>query len=131
MNKLSREELLEKICPTDATNDCCQGNRSYSCDKCDELLNYLLDRYDAKVRATAIEEFISEIDLDKPMHFTKEQAAWIKKYVILKRHDAIKEFVKSIEKNQTMQDNYLDAPRFEMSVDMTDILKIAEQLKEG
>lgn len=45
--------------------------------------------------------------------------------------DAIDEFVKSIEKNQTMQDNYFDAPRFEMSVDMTDILKIAEQLKEN
>lgn len=96
MNELSREELLEKICPTDATNDCCQGNCSCSCDKCDDVLNYLLDRYDAKVKA-----------------------------------DAIQEFVKSIEKNQTMQDNYFDAPRFEMSVDMTDILKIAEQLKEG
>lgn len=99
MNKLSREELLEKICPTDATNDCCQGNCSYSCDKCDDVLNYLLDRYDSKVRADAIEEFISEIDLDKPMQFTKEQAAWIKKYVILKKHDAIDELVKEFDKS--------------------------------
>lgn len=62
----------------------CEGNKHIFCDKS-------LTEHDAKVRATAIDEFISEIDLDKPMHFTKEQAAWIKKYVILKRQDAIEE----------------------------------------
>ena len=56
---------------------------------------------------------------------------YLQKIISEAKADAIEEFVKSIEKNQTMQDNYFDAPRFEMSVDMTDILKIAEQLKEG
>ena len=45
------------------------------------------------------------------------------------RNKAIDEFVRAIEKNQTIQDSYLSPPYFEMSVDMTDILKIAEQLK--
>jgi len=127
MNKLSREELLEKICPTDAINDCCQGDCSYSCDKCDDVLNYLLDRYDEKVKTDAIEEFCNEIDIDKPMHFTKEQAAWIKKYVILKRHDAIDELVKEFDKSIKSE--------IRREYWWTDVVvrmkKIAERLKGG
>ena len=87
----------------------------------------LQEEHDAKVRETAIEEFISEIDLDKPMHFTKEQAAWIKKYVILKKHDAIDELVKEFDKSI----------KYEIRSEYwwTDVIvrmkKIAEQLKEG
>lgn len=51
MNELTRAELIDRICLADATCDCGQGNCSSSCDKCEDILNYLLDRYDAKVRA--------------------------------------------------------------------------------
>lgn len=46
------------------------------------------------------------------------------------RAKVIEEFVKAIEKNQTRHDSYSAPIEFDMSVDMTDILKIAEQLKE-
>lgn len=93
---------------------------SYSC-----LFDW--EEHNAKVRETAIEEFISEIDLDKPMQFTKEQSAWIKKYVILKRHDAIDELVKEFDKSIKSE--------IRREYWWTDVVvrmkKIAEQLKEG
>ena len=46
------------------------------------------------------------------------------------RADAIDEFVKAIEKHQTRQDSYLEPPYVEMGLDMTDVLEVAEQLKE-
>ena len=46
------------------------------------------------------------------------------------RADTIEEFVKAIEKHQTRQDSYLDPPYVEMGLDMTDVLEVAEQLKE-
>ena len=46
------------------------------------------------------------------------------------RADAIEEFVKAIEKHQTRQDSYLDPPYVEMGLDMTDVLEVAEKLKE-
>ena len=46
------------------------------------------------------------------------------------RADAIDEFVKAIEKHQTRQDSYLDPPYVEMGLDMTDVLEVAEKLKE-
>lgn len=65
---------------------------SYSC-----LFDW--EEHDAKIRKDAIEEFCNGIELDTPMHFTKEQSEWIKKYVILKRYEAIEEFVKEFEKS--------------------------------
>ncbi|MCQ2211269.1 MAG: hypothetical protein MJZ34_13375 [Paludibacteraceae bacterium] len=58
MNEISRKELIEKICLTDATYDCGQGDCSSSCSKCDDVLNYLLDRYDKQIMSDAIEEFL-------------------------------------------------------------------------
>lgn len=55
MSDLSREELLSNICFVDAINECVEG-RDCGCDKCDSILNCLLDRYDAKIRADAINE---------------------------------------------------------------------------
>ena len=46
------------------------------------------------------------------------------------RADAIEEFVKAIEEHQTRQDSYLDPPYVEMGLDMTDVLEVAEKLKE-
>ena len=46
------------------------------------------------------------------------------------RAEAIEEFVKAIEEHQTRQDSYLDPPYVEMGLDMTDVLEVAEKLKE-
>lgn len=50
-----------------------------------------------KGRVDALEEFCSEIDLEEPMHFTKEQVRWIKKYVIVKRQNVIEECLNIIK----------------------------------
>lgn len=39
------------------------------------------------------------IDLEKPMHFTKEQSEWIKQYVILKRKEVIDDTIQEIHDN--------------------------------
>lgn len=54
---MTREELTEKICPTDATYECGQGDCTSNCNDCNELLNALLDEYDKQIRADAIEEY--------------------------------------------------------------------------
>lgn len=46
------------------------------------------------------------------------------------RAKVIDEFVKRIEKNQTHHNSCTSPIEFDMSVDMTDILAIAEQMKE-
>lgn len=52
---MTRDELLERICPNDASYDCSTGE-SGSCSKCDELLNKWLNEYDAEIRADVIDE---------------------------------------------------------------------------
>lgn len=43
------------------------------------------------------------VDLEKPMHFTKEQSEWIKAYVIVKKQEARAEVIDKViqaEKNK-------------------------------
>lgn len=46
---MTRDELLERICPTDASYDCSTGESGTSCSKCNELLNKWLNEYDAEI----------------------------------------------------------------------------------
>lgn len=55
---MTREELIEHICPTDASNDCSAGESGTSCSRCDEMLNGWLDEYDAKVRSEVLREVV-------------------------------------------------------------------------
>ena len=68
-----------------------------------------------------------DYDCDKCKRLTKE---WFDEYDKQIRTDVIEEFVKAIEKHQTRQDSYLDPPYVEMGLDMTDVLEVAEKLKE-
>ena len=63
-------------------------------------------------------------------HATKECIEMLLDLYQQGRTDAIEEFVKAIEKHQTRQDSYLDPPYVEMGLDMTDVLEVAEKLKE-
>lgn len=54
---MDREELIERICLTDATYECGQVGFSGNCEKCEEVLNALLDEYDKQIKADAIDEF--------------------------------------------------------------------------
>ena len=63
-------------------------------------------------------------------HATKECIEMLLDLYKQGRADAIDEFVKAIEEHQTRQDSYLDPPYVEMGLDMTDVLEVAEKLKE-
>lgn len=54
---MDREELIERICPTDATYECGRGDCESNCQNCGVLLNALLDEYDKHIRADAEREF--------------------------------------------------------------------------
>ena len=54
---MTREELLYKICPTDTTFDCRNGNKYCNCDDCVNEMNVWLEEYDKQIRAEAIEEY--------------------------------------------------------------------------
>ena len=54
---MTREELLYKICPTDTTYDCRNGNKYCNCDDCVNEMNVWLEEYDKQIRTDAIEEY--------------------------------------------------------------------------
>ena len=54
---MTREELLYKICPTNTTYDCRNGNKYCNCDDCVNEMNVWLEEYDKQIRIDAIEEY--------------------------------------------------------------------------
>lgn len=54
---MTRELLLENICPTDYTDVCVL----VGCEHCNRVLNEMLDEYDKQIRAEAIDEFIHKV----------------------------------------------------------------------
>lgn len=54
---MTREELLYKICPTDTTYDCRNGNKYCNCDDCINEMNVWLEEYDKQIKAETIEEY--------------------------------------------------------------------------
>ena len=54
---MTREELLYKICPTDTTYDCRNGNKYCNCDDCVNEMNVWIEEYDKQIKANAIEEY--------------------------------------------------------------------------
>lgn len=48
---MTREELIERICPTDCTDKCFEGN--ISCDICDNITGLMLDEYEKQIEEEA------------------------------------------------------------------------------
>lgn len=46
---MTREELIERICPTDCLDKCFEGN--ISCDICDKITGLMFDEYEKQIRA--------------------------------------------------------------------------------
>lgn len=61
MTGLTREGLLNLICPTCATTNCRKGDSSASCNACDAVLKVLLDRYDSTLISDTLDEFREKI----------------------------------------------------------------------
>lgn len=53
---MTRDELLDKICLTDSIADCCSSDYIFECDDCKVTLGYILDEYEADIRAEVIDE---------------------------------------------------------------------------
>ena len=62
-DKMTREELLYKICPTDTTFDCRNGNKNCNCDDCVNEMNVWLEEYDNQIISEVIDKIIEELEL--------------------------------------------------------------------
>ena len=58
---MNRDKLLNRICPTDRTYDCCNGDDKYNCNDCKRIMSKWLDEYDNQIRADAIDEAKNKI----------------------------------------------------------------------
>ena len=56
---MTRDKLLNSICPGWKTIGCCNGDKSYNCDDCNQILNNWLDKYDKHV----IEQYKTDTNL--------------------------------------------------------------------
>ena len=83
-----------------------------------------------KLRNSAIGCDAKQFECDKYLDCDSCLEDKIKEHDKQIRADAIGEFVKAIEKHQLRQDSYLEPPYVEMGLDMTDVLEVAEKLKE-
>lgn len=51
---MTREELIERICPTDCLDKCFEGD--ISCDICDKITGLMFDEYDKQIRLETLRE---------------------------------------------------------------------------
>ena len=58
---MTRDKLLNNICPGCMTIGCCNGDKSCNCSDCNRVLNKWLDEYDKQIRADAIDDFANWI----------------------------------------------------------------------
>ena len=58
---MTRDILLNNLCPTDTTFDCWNSDEICNCDDCNRVLNKWLDEYDKQIRADAIDEYKEEV----------------------------------------------------------------------
>ena len=62
---MTRELLLQKICPNACINDC----RFIGCAQCNVQLNEWLDEYDKQIRADAIDGFAKRLKAECREHY--------------------------------------------------------------
>ena len=58
---MTRDKLLNSICPMSRVYDCCISDEDYDCDNCKRLTKEWFDEYDKQIRIEAIEEFAREL----------------------------------------------------------------------
>ena len=59
---MTRDILLNNLCPTDTTFDCWNGDEICNCDDCNRVLNKWLDEYDKQIRAKAINDYYNKLN---------------------------------------------------------------------
>ena len=58
---MTRDKLLNRICPTDRVYDCYNSDTQYHCNDCKQLMNKWLDEHDNQIRAEVIDEFAKKL----------------------------------------------------------------------
>lgn len=61
---MTRDELLEKICPADNITECCSGECMFGCDDCKVTMEYMFAEYEARIKDAVIDECIAKINRD-------------------------------------------------------------------
>lgn len=124
---MTREKLLEHICPTKNIDLCCSGATKIDCIDCQNVMNTYLGEYDKHVIAQYEAEHGNLADTIREIHDNVAREMYCK---------GIDDFVKKIkESNQ----GHWRPTRYEhgevvsetMSYDIGTIRLIAEQLKAG
>lgn len=65
---MTRDDLIDRICPFDAVDECRSGDSLGNCSKnCWHVLNELLDDYDKNIRADAIDDCIKDLEQCYPL----------------------------------------------------------------
>ena len=54
---MTREELIERICPTDNISECGSVECNFCCDDCNNMLECMLLEYEKQIREKTIDEF--------------------------------------------------------------------------
>ena len=54
---MTRDDLLNSICPMSRVYDCCIADGGYDCDNCKRLIKEWFDEYDKQIRTDAIDGF--------------------------------------------------------------------------
>lgn len=72
---MTRDELLDKICPADSITDCCSSDCIFGCDDCKVTLGYMLDEYEADIKAETIDEFYNLL-LDNKNEINASNYPW-------------------------------------------------------
>lgn len=58
---MTRDKLLNSICPMSRVYDCCIADGDYDCNNCKRLTKEWFDKYDKQIRAKVIDEFVYNI----------------------------------------------------------------------
>ena len=59
---MTRDILLNSICPMSRVYDCCNSDTNFHCVDCTRVMNEWLDEYDKQIRAEAINDYYNELN---------------------------------------------------------------------
>ena len=66
---MTRDILLNSICPMSRVYDCCIADGDYDCDNCKRLTKEWFDEHDKQIRADAIDEFVKRLKAECRKHY--------------------------------------------------------------
>ena len=117
---MTRDDLLNKICPMHRIYDCCNSDTNFHCEDCKQMMNGWLDEYDKQIRTEVINEYYNKIN-------EKLKTDTNLKDTIREIHDNVAQemYCRGIDDLTEKLKDYFVIPHDARVIEMT-----AEQLKE-